>query len=120
MARFAGALSHHCPSATKRVGLFSFGSSASLAIRILQSWGCDVYVVTRGETHRNAAQSLGANWVGNEGFKPPTGLDRAIAFAPSGNVAAYAGSTRMVVYSDFSKGLRRSCLSWPDHGFIGG
>src|SRR5664280_1202900 len=28
----------------ERVGLSGFGSSASLAIHILQSWGCDVYV----------------------------------------------------------------------------
>src|ERR1019366_8578743 len=39
----------------ERVGLFGFGSSASLAIRILQSWDCEVYVVTRGESHRKAA-----------------------------------------------------------------
>jgi propanol-preferring alcohol dehydrogenase len=36
----------------ERVGIFGFGSSASLAITILQSWKCDVYVVTRGESHR--------------------------------------------------------------------
>ena len=35
-----------------RVGLFGFGSSASLAIKVLQHWGCQVYVVTRGESHR--------------------------------------------------------------------
>jgi alcohol dehydrogenase, propanol-preferring len=58
----------------ERVGLFGFGSSASLAIRILQSWECDVYVVTRGESHRNAAQSLGATWVDNEDEKPPPEL----------------------------------------------
>ena len=34
----------------ERVGLFGFGSSASLAITILQSWKCQVYVVTRGKT----------------------------------------------------------------------
>ena len=55
----------------ERVGLFGFGSSASLAIRILQSWDCEVYVVTRGESHRKAAQSLGATWVGDEDAKPP-------------------------------------------------
>ncbi len=32
----------------ERVGLYGFGSSASLAIRILQAWDCEVYVVTRG------------------------------------------------------------------------
>ena len=74
----------------ERVGLYGFGSSASLAIRILQSWNCEVYVVTRGESHRKAAQSLGATWVGDEDAKPPTGLDRAITFAPSGKVVVSA------------------------------
>ena len=74
----------------ERVGLFGFGSSASLAIRILQSWDCEVYVVTRGETHRKAALSLGATWVGDEDAKPPTELDRAITFAPSGKVVVSA------------------------------
>ena len=35
-----------------RVGLLGFGSSASLAIAILQSWNCEVYMATRGESHR--------------------------------------------------------------------
>jgi len=74
----------------ERVGLYGFGSSASLAIRILQSWDCKVYVVTRGESHRKAAQSLGATWVGNEDSKPPVELDRAITFAPSGKVVVSA------------------------------
>ena len=77
----------------ERVGLFGFGSSASLAIRILQSWDCEVYVVTRGESHRDAAQSLGATWVGNEDAMPPVELDRAITFAPSGKVVVNALST---------------------------
>jgi propanol-preferring alcohol dehydrogenase len=74
----------------ERVGLFGFGSSAALAIRILQSWDCEVYVVTRGEAHRKAARSLGAAWVGDEDAKPPTELDRAITFAPSGKVVVSA------------------------------
>ncbi len=74
----------------ERVGLFGFGSSASLAIRILQSWDCEVYVVTRGEAHRMAAQRLGATWAGDEDAKPPTELDRAITFAPSGKVVVSA------------------------------
>jgi propanol-preferring alcohol dehydrogenase len=73
-----------------RVGLYGFGSSASLAIRILQSWDCQVYVVTRGEQHRKAAASLGATWVGDEDTKPPVELDRAITFAPSGKVVVSA------------------------------
>lgn len=30
----------------ERVGLYGFGSSASLAIRVLQAWKCETYVVT--------------------------------------------------------------------------
>ena len=74
----------------ERVGLFGFGSSASLAIAILQSWKCEVYVVTRGESHQKMAASLGATWVGKEDEKPPVALDRAITFAPSGNVVVSA------------------------------
>jgi alcohol dehydrogenase, propanol-preferring len=74
----------------ERVGLFGFGSSASLAIAILQSWKCEVYVVTRGESHRKSAASLGATWVGDEEAHPPVPLDRAITFAPSGKVVLSA------------------------------
>jgi propanol-preferring alcohol dehydrogenase len=77
----------------ERVGLFGFGSSASLAIRILQSWDCGVYVVTRGEAHRKAAELLGATWVGDENARPPTELDRAITFAPSGKAVISALSS---------------------------
>jgi propanol-preferring alcohol dehydrogenase len=73
-----------------RVGLFGFGSSASLMITILQSWKCEIYVVTRGENHRKLANSLGATWVGKEDQKPPVELDRAITFAPSGKVVVSA------------------------------
>jgi propanol-preferring alcohol dehydrogenase len=74
----------------ERVGLFGFGSSASLAITVLQSWGCEVYVVTRGASHRAAAASLGATWVGDEEARPPVPLDRAVTFAPSGKVVLSA------------------------------
>ncbi len=74
----------------ERVGLFGFGSSASLAMPVLQSWKCEVYVVTRGESHRNSAASLGATWVGNEDERPPVDLDRAVTFAPSGKVVVSA------------------------------
>jgi propanol-preferring alcohol dehydrogenase len=74
----------------ERVGLFGFGSSASLAIAILQSWKCEVYVVTRGESHRKLAVSLSATWVGKEDDKPPVPLDRAVTFAPSGKVVVSA------------------------------
>jgi alcohol dehydrogenase, propanol-preferring len=77
----------------ERVGLFGFGASASQAIEVLRHWNCEVYVSTRGETHRNQAESLGAKWVGTETDKPPVELDRAITFAPSGAVVLSALSS---------------------------
>ncbi len=74
----------------ERVGLFGFGASAHLTIRVLQSWNCEVYVSTRGASHRDLAASLGATWVGTEKDKPPVELDRAITFAPSGDVVVAA------------------------------
>src|SRR5438874_10604404 len=74
----------------ERVGLFGFGASAHLAIRVLQAWKCEVYVSTRGESHRKLAESLGATWVGKEDEKPPVELDRAVTFAPSGDVVMTA------------------------------
>ena len=74
----------------ERVGLYGFGSSASLTIAVLQSWKCEVYVATRGESHRQTAASLGATWVGKEDETPPAKLDRAITFAPSGKVVVSA------------------------------
>lgn len=73
-----------------RVGLFGFGASAHLAIAVLKAWKCDVYVSTRGASHRQLAASLGATWVGEEKDNPPVKLDRAITFAPSGDVVLAA------------------------------
>ena len=73
-----------------RVGLFGFGASAHLALPVLRSWNCEVYVSTRGASHRNLAASLGAAWVGAEKEKPPVELDAAVTFAPSGEVVVHA------------------------------
>ena len=77
----------------ERVGLFGFGASAHLAIEVLHAWKCKVYVSTRGESHRRLAKSLGAEWVGSEVEKPPVELDRAVTFAPSGDVVVAALSS---------------------------
>jgi alcohol dehydrogenase, propanol-preferring len=77
----------------ERVGLFGFGASAHLALPVLRAWGCQIYVSTRGESHRKLAESLGADWVGSERDRPPVPLDRAITFAPSGDVVIAALSS---------------------------
>jgi propanol-preferring alcohol dehydrogenase len=74
----------------ERVGLFGFGSSAHLVTSVLHAWRCPVYVSTRGESHRSLAAALGATWVGRETEKPPVELDRAVTFAPSGDVVVAA------------------------------
>jgi propanol-preferring alcohol dehydrogenase len=77
----------------ERVGLFGFGASAHLAIDVLKAWQCEVYVSTRGESHRKLAASLGATWVGSEKERPPVELDGAVTFAPSGDVVIAALSS---------------------------
>lgn len=74
----------------ERVGLFGFGASAHLAIAVLRAWGCAVYVSSRGAGNRKLAESLGAVWVGTEVERPPEPLDRAVTFAPSGEVVVAA------------------------------
>jgi propanol-preferring alcohol dehydrogenase len=79
----------------ERAGLFGFGASAHLALQVLHAWGCEVYVSTRGEEHRAFAARLGAAWVGDAVERPPVKLDRAITFAPAGDVVIAAlGSLR--------------------------
>jgi propanol-preferring alcohol dehydrogenase len=73
-----------------RVGLFGFGASAHLTIDVLKHWGCEVYVATRGVSHQKLARELGAVWVGEATERPPVQLDRAVTFAPSGDVVLAA------------------------------
>ena len=72
------------------IGLFGFGASAHLALQVLKSWNCSVYVSTRGETHQQLARELGADWVGTETEVPPHPLHAAVTFAPSGDVVVAA------------------------------
>jgi alcohol dehydrogenase, propanol-preferring len=74
----------------ERVGLYGFGSSAHLMVPVLRAWDCEVFVATRGEGHRRFAKSLGVDWVGDATEVPPQPLDRAVTFAPSGDVVVAA------------------------------
>ncbi len=53
--------------AGERVGLFGFGASAHLAIAVLRAWKCDVYVSTRGKSHRKLAAVARRDVGGNRG-----------------------------------------------------
>jgi propanol-preferring alcohol dehydrogenase len=77
----------------EHVGLYGFGAAAHLAIAVLKAWNCTVYVSTRGASHRRLATTLGAAWVGSENDRPPVELDRAVTFAPVGDVVIAALSS---------------------------
>ena len=74
----------------QKVGLFGFGSCAQILIHVLQAWDCKVYVSTREERHQQLARILGATWAGQGNEVPPTPLDRAVTFAPAGDVVVTA------------------------------
>ena len=74
----------------ERVALVGFGASAHLAIQVLGYWGCETVVMTRGERHRELARELGAAWVGDGAEPPPDECDRAVVFAPAGEVVPVA------------------------------
>jgi len=70
----------------QRLGLYGFGASAHITIQIARHWGCDVYVCSLREEHRNLARQLGAVWVGEAADMPPATLHSAILFAPAGEL----------------------------------
>jgi alcohol dehydrogenase, propanol-preferring len=67
-----------------RLGLVGFGGSAHITLQVARHLGCEVAVLTRGETHRRVARTLGAAWAGGMEDAAPESLDAAIIFAPAG------------------------------------
>ena len=72
------------------LGLFGFGASAHIVIQIAKYWGCEIFVFTRGEEHRNLAQKLGASWSGGPEDEPPRKLHCVIDFTPVGETVPHA------------------------------
>jgi len=75
-----------------RLGLYGFGSSAHLIAQVARWQGRRVFAFTReGDTEGQAlARSLGAEWAGASGERPPELLDAAIIFAPVGSLVPVA------------------------------
>jgi alcohol dehydrogenase, propanol-preferring len=69
-----------------RLAIFGFGSSAHLAIQVARYWGCEVFVVSRGQNHLNLAKQLGASWAGSSAEELPALVDSAVVFAPVGEL----------------------------------
>ena len=72
------------------LGIFGFGQSAHLMAQIARSWGCTIYVVTRGSEHQELARRLGAAWAGETIDGMPADVDSAIIFAPAGDLVPLA------------------------------
>ena len=72
------------------LAIFGFGSSAHIVLQIARRRGCEVYVVSRGASHRALAEELGAAWVGEDAAKMPAKPQAAIVFAPAGEVVPAA------------------------------
>ncbi len=68
----------------QRLGLIGFGASAHVAIQVAIHWGCEVYVFSRSEEHRELARKLGATWTGTSNEDPPAKLDSIVNFTPAG------------------------------------
>jgi propanol-preferring alcohol dehydrogenase len=70
----------------ERLGLAGFGASAHLVIQVARYWGCPVSVFTRSPEHQKHARELGADWAGGVDQTLPELMDRAILFAPAGEL----------------------------------
>jgi propanol-preferring alcohol dehydrogenase len=70
--------------------LYGFGSSAHVVLQIAKHRGSSVFVATRGDSHRELARSMGADWVGDTFDAPPEPTDSAIVFAPAGEIVPVA------------------------------
>jgi len=69
-----------------RLAIYGFGSSAHVIAQVALHRGAEVYVVTRGESHRRLAREMGAAWVGEKADDMPVKVDSAIIFAPAGEL----------------------------------
>ncbi len=62
----------------------------SLVLQLARHEGCEAYVFTRSQAHRDLAKKLGAVWVGAAEDVPPQPLDASIVFAPAGSLIPHA------------------------------
>ncbi len=78
------------PARPRRLGIYGFGSAASLCTQVAIWRGWEVYGIARDEEHRAMARELGAVWAGESGDDPGVLYDAAIVFAPAGDLAVDA------------------------------
>ena len=90
----AGGAAPADPAATiarpRRLGIYGFGSAASLCTQVAMWRGWEVYGIARDKEHRAMARELGAVWAGESDDDPGVLYDAAIVFAPAGELAVDA------------------------------
>lgn len=76
----------------KRVGVYGFGSAASMLIQVMRYQGREVYAFPRAgdQATMEFAKKLGAVWAGGSDGLPPVKLDAALIFAPVGSLVTQA------------------------------
>lgn len=79
--------------AGQRLGLWGFGNSAHVTIQVALHLGCEVFVFSHRENHRELAREMGAAWVGASEHEPPEKLHASILFAPVGDLVPPALAT---------------------------
>ena len=72
------------------LGLYGFGSSASVTMQVARARDIEVFVCTREPGHRELARTMGAAWVGETAEAMPRSVDGAIIFAPAGTLVPVA------------------------------
>jgi propanol-preferring alcohol dehydrogenase len=76
----------------ERLGIYGFGSAASMIVQVARHEGRRVFAFVRDGDERGAdfARSAGAEWAGGSSEKPPEELDAALIFAPAGELVPVA------------------------------
>ena len=76
----------------ERLGIYGFGSAASMIVQVALHEGRRVFAFVRDGDDRGAefARSLGVEWAGGSSEQPPEELDAALIFAPAGELVPAA------------------------------
>lgn len=76
----------------ERLGIYGFGSAASMIVQVAIHEGRRVFAFVRDGDERGAefARTLGAEWAGGSSEQPPEQLDAALIFAPAGELVPAA------------------------------
>lgn len=97
------------------LGIYGFGSSASLTAQLAKAAGATVHVLTRGERNRALARELEVDSVGDESAQPPEPLDSAIVFAPVGAILIQALDATLSGGTVVSAGIHMSTVPEIDY-----